>query len=110
MTKITRRGFIGTSLAIAGAAAVSRWPMDVNALPAPAKGKLPLGFQVWTINADLQKDFAGTLAKMAGLGYKTVEMCSPPATAGNPWNTSSRRKCGRSSGMPDWTWQAPTMG
>jgi sugar phosphate isomerase/epimerase len=41
-------------------------------------GKLPLGFQVWTINADLQKDFAGTLKKMAGLGYQTVEMCSPP--------------------------------
>lgn len=35
------------------------------------------GFQVWTIRNQLFEDFAGTLKKMAGLGYKEVEMCSP---------------------------------
>lgn len=39
---------------------------------------LPPGFQVWTIREDLQKDFPGTLKKIASMGYKTVEMCSPP--------------------------------
>lgn len=38
----------------------------------------PLGFQVWTIKDQLIKDFAGTLKMMAGLGYRSVEMCSPP--------------------------------
>jgi sugar phosphate isomerase/epimerase len=40
--------------------------------------KLPVGFQVWTIKDELIKDFAGTLKMMAEMGYKTVEMCSPP--------------------------------
>lgn len=39
---------------------------------------IPFGFQVWTIKDALIKDFSGTLKMMAGLGYKTVEMCSPP--------------------------------
>ena len=40
--------------------------------------KIPLGFQSYTIREMLGKDFAGTLKTMAGFGYKTVEMCSPP--------------------------------
>lgn len=44
----------------------------------PAKLKMPLGFQVWTIRERLVKDFPGTLKMMAGLGYRSVEMCSPP--------------------------------
>jgi sugar phosphate isomerase/epimerase len=35
------------------------------------------GFQVWTIKDELIADFPGTLKKMASLGYKQVEMCSP---------------------------------
>jgi sugar phosphate isomerase/epimerase len=43
-----------------------------------AEGKeRPFGFQIWTINKDLQNDFAGTLKKMANMGYSQVEMCSP---------------------------------
>jgi len=39
---------------------------------------LPIGFQSWTVRERLAQDFAGTLRQMAGLGYQTVEMCSPP--------------------------------
>ena len=39
---------------------------------------MPVGFQVWTVREMLVKDFAGTLKMMSGLGYQTVEMCSPP--------------------------------
>jgi sugar phosphate isomerase/epimerase len=40
--------------------------------------KMPVGFQVWTVKESLVKDFPGTLKKMAGLGYQSMEMCSPP--------------------------------
>jgi sugar phosphate isomerase/epimerase len=39
---------------------------------------MPLGFQVWTVKDLLVKDFPGTLKMMADLGYKSLEMCSPP--------------------------------
>ncbi|NJO68020.1 MAG: hypothetical protein HC830_00960 [Bacteroidetes bacterium] len=43
------------------------------------QGKTPksFGVQVWTIKDDLFRDFKGTLTKMATMGYKEVEMCSP---------------------------------
>ncbi|HEY3442053.1 MAG TPA: TIM barrel protein [Paludibaculum sp.] len=39
---------------------------------------MPVGFQVFPVREALAKDFAGTLKEMAGIGYKAVEMCSPP--------------------------------
>lgn len=39
---------------------------------------MPLGFQVWTLRDQLVRDFPGTLKMMEGLGYKSMEMCSPP--------------------------------
>ena len=39
---------------------------------------LPIGFQVYPLREALAKDFPGTLRQMAELGYRTVEMCSPP--------------------------------
>lgn len=41
----------------------------------------PIGFQSWMVRESLAKDFAGTLKMMSGLGYQTVEMCSPPGYA-----------------------------
>jgi sugar phosphate isomerase/epimerase len=38
----------------------------------------PIGFQTFPIRELIVKDFPGTLKMMAGLGYKLVEMCSPP--------------------------------
>ena len=48
--------------------------MQSNAAPLG----LPIGFQSWTVREMLSKDFAGTLRQIAGLGYQSVEMCSPP--------------------------------
>jgi sugar phosphate isomerase/epimerase len=39
---------------------------------------MPAGFQVYPVREALVKDFAGTLKEMAAIGYKGVEMCSPP--------------------------------
>jgi sugar phosphate isomerase/epimerase len=39
---------------------------------------IPIGFQVFPVREALAKDFAGTLKEFAAMGYKSVEMCSPP--------------------------------
>ena len=79
MNKLSRRQFLGKSAMGMGAAAlVSRFPGSLNAMTSEKTVNFPLGFQVWTIKDKLVKDFAGTLKMMAGLGYKSVEMCSPP--------------------------------
>ena len=67
---------------------VTQLPFTLQAVPAGKMYKLPLGFQVWTIREELLKDFPGTLKKMAGLGYETVEMCSPPGY-GTLWKALS---------------------
>lgn len=72
---MTRRRFLRHSALAIGAAAVSgwgTWPVRGNPLG------LPIGFQTWVVREALAKDFDGTLRQMAGLGYKTLEMCSPP--------------------------------
>jgi sugar phosphate isomerase/epimerase len=39
---------------------------------------LPIGCQTYPIRDLLAKDFDGTLKMLAGLGYRAIEMCSPP--------------------------------
>ena len=79
MNKLSRRQFLGKSaMGIGSALIVSRIPLDLSANVLPEPVKMPLGFQVWTVKDRLVKDFPGTLKMMAGLGYQSVEMCSPP--------------------------------
>jgi len=76
---INRRQFIGKSaLGIGSAILATQIPMSLTAATASNSLKKPLGFQVWTVKDQLIKDFAGTLKMMAGQGYQSVEMCSPP--------------------------------
>jgi len=75
--KTTRRQFIRKSgTALASAALLSQMPLNILAAGLTGE-KLSFGFQVWTIRKDIISDFAGTLKKMAALGYSEVEMCSP---------------------------------
>jgi sugar phosphate isomerase/epimerase len=79
MKKLSRRQFLGRSaLGLGSAVIASQIPLSLQADVYDKAGKLPLGFQVWTIKDQLIKDFSGTLKMMAGLGYQSVEMCSPP--------------------------------
>lgn len=39
---------------------------------------LPAGFQTFPVREALAQDFAGTLKEFAAIGYRSVEMCSPP--------------------------------
>lgn len=79
MKRLSRRDFLSMSAMGLGAAALST---GITSDPDMAGNlklmKMPLGFQVWTIKDALIKDFPGTLKMMADLGYKSVEMCSPP--------------------------------
>lgn len=61
------------SALVLGAAALGG-VSNVSALPLD----MPVGTQVWPIKDLLIKDFTGTLKQLAGLGYQTIEMCSPP--------------------------------
>ncbi len=50
-----------------------------------AKSKLvtmPIGFQSYVLREEIGKDLAGTLNKMAAMGYEYVEMCSPKGYMG----------------------------
>jgi len=42
---------------------------------------LPIGCQVYPVREALARDFPATLAEIAALGYRTIEMCSPPGYA-----------------------------
>jgi sugar phosphate isomerase/epimerase len=79
MKKLSRRQFLGKStLGIGSAVLMSQVPLETISNRNPGAVKLPVGFQVWTVKDMLVKDFPGTLKMMAGLGYQSVEMCSPP--------------------------------
>jgi sugar phosphate isomerase/epimerase len=79
MKKLSRREFLGISAAGIGSAVLaSQIPLNLKAGVLPGLMKMPVGFQVWTVRESLVKDFPGTLKKMAGLGYQSMEMCSPP--------------------------------
>jgi len=79
MKKISRREFLGKSALGMGSAVIAfQIPPEMNGTDLPKAVKFPLGFQVWTVKDKLIKDFPGTLKEIAALGYKSVEMCSPP--------------------------------
>jgi sugar phosphate isomerase/epimerase len=79
MKNLSRRQFLATgALGIGSTLIASHIPENLKAGTIDKSVKLPLGFQVWTIKDQLIKDFPGTLKMMAGLGYQSVEMCSPP--------------------------------
>jgi sugar phosphate isomerase/epimerase len=78
MNKLSRREFLGKStLGVGSALLLSKFSPGMAAVPAGTV-KMPIGFQTWTIKDQLVKDFPGTLKMMAGLGYQSLEMCSPP--------------------------------
>ncbi|MBS1566925.1 MAG: sugar phosphate isomerase/epimerase [Bacteroidetes bacterium] len=64
---ITRRSFVKSSFALAGAAALP------SGLFAAAKKPAILGIQLYSVRADMKTDPRGTLQQLAAMGYKYVE-------------------------------------
>jgi len=70
-------------MGISLAAVAAQTPFNLSANTHSGTVKMPIGFQVWTVKDMLVKDFPGTLKMMGGLGYKSLEMCSPPGYEGS---------------------------
>jgi sugar phosphate isomerase/epimerase len=71
-----RRGFVKTlgafTLASFGLSA-SRIPYPASRIPHPASRLGRIGLQLYTVRAQMAKDFEGTLARVARVGYREVE-------------------------------------
>jgi sugar phosphate isomerase/epimerase len=65
---LSRREFLGAT----AAGAVAAGPLMADPLG------MPIGTQTYPIRDALGKDFPGTLKQVAAMGYKSIEMCSPP--------------------------------
>jgi len=48
---------------------------------------LPIGCQLYPVRKAVGTDFEGTLRDLASIGYRTVEMCSPPGYANSGFGT-----------------------
>src|SRR6266478_8810678 len=77
MPPMNRRTFIGTSIAASlAAAAKPSWAADsadhVNR-SAATHSIDRIGLQLYTVRDAMKTDFEGTIAKVAGTGYKEVE-------------------------------------
>jgi sugar phosphate isomerase/epimerase len=67
---ISRRDFVKHS-AVIGATAAAVNPLRTFA--ATAKGKIPIGVQLYSVRKDCEKDLPGTLNAVGKMGYKAVE-------------------------------------
>jgi sugar phosphate isomerase/epimerase len=67
MPTLSRRTFLGASALSLAAVRLGADPLG-----------LPIGCQTYPVRDALGKDVPGTLKQLSGLGYKTIELCSPP--------------------------------
>jgi sugar phosphate isomerase/epimerase len=80
----SRRNFIKTTGTALGAAALNTQFL-CGLSGSKAKEPLSFGFQTWTLRDQLGEDLPGTLKKMADMGYKEVEFCSPLGYSDTPF-------------------------
>ena len=72
MSSLSRREFIGRTIAVSGAGLVIPTPWGLRANPLG----LPVGSQVYPLRSML-KDLPGFVKAMAGIGVTRLELCSP---------------------------------
>jgi sugar phosphate isomerase/epimerase len=75
MENMSRRQFISKSavgITAAGYLAAAASKLSANPLG------MPIGFQSWSVQQLIQKDFDGTMKQMAEFGFQSMELCSPP--------------------------------
>ncbi|MCX5644367.1 MAG: TIM barrel protein [Phycisphaerae bacterium] len=76
MTTFSRRQFLGTSaMAVTAAVCLGPGPTQVRADPLG----MPIGCQLYPVGKLVAQDFEGTLRQLAAIGYRTIELCSPPS-------------------------------
>ena len=67
---LKRRQFLRASMSGLAAVAADQKAGNLNAQPLG----LPIGLELFTVRAECEKDFPGTLEKVAAIGYKEVEL------------------------------------
>jgi sugar phosphate isomerase/epimerase len=78
MKKLSRREFLEKSAFGVGSALIaSQLPLNLSGEELAKTVKMPIGFQSWIVRDMIAKDFPGTIKMVAGLGYQSIEMCSP---------------------------------
>jgi sugar phosphate isomerase/epimerase len=73
MSAISRREFVKNASAAGAAGLLFSCAPDVRANPLG----LPIGCQTWPVRKMVEKDFPGTIQKLARVGFQTIELCSP---------------------------------
>ncbi|HXU17902.1 MAG TPA: sugar phosphate isomerase/epimerase [Terriglobales bacterium] len=77
MSAISRREFVKNAGAAGAAGLLFSHALDLRANPLG----LPIGCQTWPVRKMVEKDFPGTVQKLARIGFQTIELCSPAGYA-----------------------------
>jgi sugar phosphate isomerase/epimerase len=70
MLTLSRRDFLAAATFLGAAQAIGA----ADSRPFFRRTGLPIGLQLYTVGDDLKRDFAGTLAAVSKIGYRTVEL------------------------------------
>jgi sugar phosphate isomerase/epimerase len=70
---LTRRGFLKLGAGAAALGALGGRSVLAAEAPAPEKKKIPIGLQLYTVRGECGKDFPGTVAAVAKMGYAGVD-------------------------------------
>jgi len=70
---LSRRGFLKLSAGVAALGATGARSLLAAEAEAPAKKKIPIGLQLYTVRNECGKDFPGTVAAVAKMGYAGVD-------------------------------------
>ncbi len=71
---LSRRGFLATTASVAALGVLGAGcGEEERKSTSMAKGKIPIGVQVYSVRSVAEKDLAGTLAQIAQMGYQGVE-------------------------------------
>ena len=88
MSQVSRRGFMGGAMGAAAAGYLSRGALELRGDPLG----MPIGCQSYTVRDVIGKDFPGTLKMLAGVGFRTLEMCSPAGYATSGFGPLAKMK------------------
>jgi sugar phosphate isomerase/epimerase len=88
MSHVSRRGFLGGVTGAAAAGYFSRGALELRGDPLG----MPIGCQSYTVRDAIGKDFPGTLKMLAGVGFRTLEMCSPAGYATSGFGPLAKMK------------------
>jgi sugar phosphate isomerase/epimerase len=72
-SNLSRRTILKSGLLLFVGGCASQATKKGEKIMGASKCKIPVGLQLWTVRAECAKDFPGTIAKVAKMGYKGVE-------------------------------------